>query len=58
MRRNHMLQIRLTKEERDKIEDLAAKAGYGNVSSYVRHVTLHRDSLLHERLYQLLKHTN
>ena len=55
MRRNHTLRVKLSKDEREQLQAQAIKAGYATLSAYVRHSTLHRDALLHDRLHEVLK---
>lgn len=55
-RRNFTLRVKLTREELDLLRAHSLKTGYATLSAYVRHATLYRDALLHDRLHDVLKH--
>lgn len=52
-RKNHLIQIRVSKEEKDKIEELADSMGYSSVSDFSRSRLIGNSLLVIQRLNEI-----
>lgn len=51
--KNHLIKIRVNKEEKEKIEQIAQMLGYGNVSDFSRSRLLDNQLLVIQRLNEI-----
>jgi len=50
---NHMLRIRVSREQLDKLKSIALNKGYKTLSSYIRDVSLNRDLFLEKKILEI-----
>ena len=53
---NRTIQIRLAREQYERIKEDCQQKGFESLSSYLRHLALHQDDLLHERIRNIHDH--
>lgn len=50
---NRTIQIRLTRDQYERIKDYSRMRGFSSLSSYLRFVALNQDFLLHDRICEI-----
>jgi len=53
MASNHMLRIRVNKEQLDRLKSIALNKGYKTLSSYIRDVSLNRNLVFEKMLMEI-----
>jgi hypothetical protein len=56
MVRNRTIQIRLTREQYERIRNTAEMKGFGSLSSFLRFVALDQDFVLHQKVSEIHAH--
>ncbi len=50
------VQVRLTRDQYERLKNNAHARGFDSLSSFVRHVTLHHDALLEKKVFEIHEH--
>lgn len=50
------IQVRLKRDQYERIQQNAERKGFISLSSYIRHVALDQDFLLHQKIHEIHKH--
>jgi len=53
---NRTIQIRLTKDQYERIKNNSRIKGFSSLSSYLRYVALNQDFVLHQRILEIHGH--
>lgn len=47
------IQIRLTRQQYEKMKNETQRRGFNSLSTYIRHQTLHRDDIIERKIHEI-----